>query len=120
MIKHSPDGWDKMFNPTAVVAASFGDHIAETYLQYFSGRKAEYAAFLNGCARMMLERLGNSDALYHNAERFSDLCTLRCSLSGLLECLSHLIGNRDADVKRLPPGGLGSQASLPRLRRDAA
>ncbi len=57
-----------MFNPTAVVAASFGDHIAETYLQYFSGRKAEYAAFLNGCARMMLERLGNSDALYHNAE----------------------------------------------------
>lgn len=57
-----------MFNPTAVVAASFGDHLAETYLQYFSGRKAEYAAFLNGCARMMLERLGNSDALYHNAE----------------------------------------------------
>jgi hypothetical protein len=57
-----------MFNPTAVVAAQFGDHLAETYLQYFSGRKAEYAAFLNGCARMMLERLGNSDALYHNAE----------------------------------------------------
>jgi hypothetical protein len=57
-----------MFNPTAVVAAQFGDHLAETYLQYFSGRKAEYAAFLNGCARMMLERLGNSDALYHDAE----------------------------------------------------
>lgn len=57
-----------MFNPNAVVAAEFGDHLAETYLQYFSGRNAEYAAFLNGCARMMLERLGNSDALYHNAE----------------------------------------------------
>ncbi len=57
-----------MFNPSAVVAASFGDHLAETYLQYYAGRKAEYAAFLNGCARMMLERLGNSDALYHNAE----------------------------------------------------
>ncbi len=57
-----------MFNPTAVVAANFGDHLAETYLQYFSGRKADYAAFINGCARMMLERLGNSDALYHNAE----------------------------------------------------
>lgn len=57
-----------MFNPTAVVAEKFGDHIADTYLQYFSGRKAEYAAFLSGCARMMLERLGNSDALYHNAE----------------------------------------------------
>ena len=57
-----------MFNPTAVVAAQFGDHLAATYLQYFSGRKAEYAAFLNGSARMLLERLGNSDALYHNAE----------------------------------------------------
>jgi len=57
-----------MFNPTAVVAASFGDHLAETYLQYYSGRKAGYAAYINGCARMMLERLGNSDALYHNAE----------------------------------------------------
>ena len=57
-----------MFNPTAVVAAEFGDHLAETYLQYFSGRKAEYAAFISGSARMLLERLGNSDALYHNAE----------------------------------------------------
>ncbi|MCR9125442.1 MAG: hypothetical protein NXH82_04890 [Rhodobacteraceae bacterium] len=57
-----------MFNPTAVVAASFGDHLAETYLQYFSGRKADYAAYINGCARLTLERLGNSDALYHDAE----------------------------------------------------
>ncbi|NNE51750.1 MAG: metal-dependent phosphohydrolase [Sulfitobacter sp.] len=57
-----------MFNPTAVVAAQFGDHLAETYLQYYSGRNAEYASYLNGCARMVLERLGNSDALYHNAE----------------------------------------------------
>jgi hypothetical protein len=57
-----------MFNPTAVVAAEFGNHLAETYLQYFSGRKQDYAAFINGCARMVLERLGNSDALYHNAE----------------------------------------------------
>jgi hypothetical protein len=57
-----------MFNPTAVVAAEFGDHLAETYLQYFSGRKPEYAAFISGSARMLLERLGNSDALYHNAE----------------------------------------------------
>jgi hypothetical protein len=57
-----------MFNPTAVVAAQFGDLLAETYLQYFAGRKAEYATFLNGCARLILERLGNSDALYHDAE----------------------------------------------------
>ncbi|MEP1208487.1 MAG: metal-dependent phosphohydrolase [Rhizobiaceae bacterium] len=57
-----------MFNPTSIVAAAFGDHLAETYLEYFSGRNPEYAAYLSGAARLVLERLGNSDALYHNAE----------------------------------------------------
>lgn len=57
-----------MFNPTAVTAAAFGDHLAQTYLAYFEGRAPEHAAYLNGAARLMLERLGNSDALYHNAE----------------------------------------------------
>jgi hypothetical protein len=57
-----------VFNPTTTVAAAFGDHLAATYLDYFSGRKREYAAYINGAARLTLERLGNSDALYHNAE----------------------------------------------------
>ncbi|MGC3940018.1 hypothetical protein ACOTTU_19610 [Roseobacter sp. EG26] len=57
-----------MFNPTATLASSFGDHLSETFLQYFSGRDPEYAAYINGCAKMVLERLANSDALYHNAE----------------------------------------------------
>jgi hypothetical protein len=57
-----------MFNPSSVVAASFGDHLADLYLEYFSGRKPEYAAYLGGAARLVLERLGNTDALYHNAE----------------------------------------------------
>lgn len=57
-----------MFNPTSIVASAFGDLLAETYLQYFSGRNPEYAAYLSGAARLVLERLGNTDALYHNAE----------------------------------------------------
>jgi hypothetical protein len=57
-----------MFNPTAVLAAAFGEHLADTYLEYFSGRNEEHAAYIKGGARMVLERLGNSDALYHNAE----------------------------------------------------
>jgi len=57
-----------LFNPTSIVAAAFGDHLAKTYLEYFSGRNPEYAAYLSGAARLVLERLGNSDALYHNAE----------------------------------------------------
>ncbi len=57
-----------MFNPTTVTADAFGEHLAETYLEYFAGRAAEHAAYLKGAARLMLERLSNSDALYHNAE----------------------------------------------------
>lgn len=57
-----------MFNPTAVLAAEFGRHLSETYLEYFAGRRPEYAAYIEGGARMILERQGNSDALYHNAE----------------------------------------------------
>lgn len=57
-----------MFNPTAVVASAFADYLADLYLQHFSNRKAEYAAYIRGAARLVLERLGNSDALYHNAE----------------------------------------------------
>ena len=57
-----------MFNPTAIVSAAFGDYLAQLYSQHFYGRKPEYAAFLSGAARLVLERLGNSDALYHNAE----------------------------------------------------
>jgi hypothetical protein len=57
-----------MFNPTAVMTSAFGDYLAELYTQHFSGRKQEYAAYLGGAARLVLERLGNSDALYHDAE----------------------------------------------------
>lgn len=57
-----------MFNPTAVVASAFGDYLSNLYSQYFSGRKPEYAAYIGGAARLVLERLGNTDALYHNAE----------------------------------------------------
>ncbi len=57
-----------MFNPTSVVAASFGDYLAEIFTQHFSARRPEYATYLSGAARLVLERLGNTDALYHNAE----------------------------------------------------
>ena len=57
-----------MFNPTTIVASAFGDFLANLYLQHFAARKPEYADFIGGGARLVLERLGNSDALYHNAE----------------------------------------------------
>ena len=57
-----------MLNPTSIMAGHFGDYLSHLYLQYFSNRRPEYAAYLGGAARLVLERIGNSDALYHNVE----------------------------------------------------
>ncbi len=57
-----------MLNPTSIMAGHLGDYLADLYLQYFSNRCPEYATFLGGAARLVLERLGNTDALYHNVE----------------------------------------------------
>lgn len=57
-----------MLNPISIMADSLGDHISNLYLQYFAHRKPEYATYMGGAARLMLERIGNSNALYHNIE----------------------------------------------------
>ena len=57
-----------MLNPTAIMASHFGDYLSDLYLQYYSNRRPEYAAYIGGAARLVLERIGNTDALYHNVE----------------------------------------------------
>ncbi|MEM7530019.1 MAG: metal-dependent phosphohydrolase [Pseudomonadota bacterium] len=57
-----------MFNPKTVLAQSFGDHLAELYLDYFAGTRPDFAPLISAVARLALERIGASDALYHNAE----------------------------------------------------
>ena len=57
-----------MLNPTSIMADHLGDYLSNLYLQYFSNRNQEYASYLGGAARLVLERIGNSDALYHDVE----------------------------------------------------
>ena len=57
-----------MLNPTSILAAQLGDYLSQTYLEYFSNRRPEFAAYMGGAARLVLERIGNSNALYHNVE----------------------------------------------------
>lgn len=57
-----------MFNPGSIAANAFGDYLAEVYIQYFAGRHEGYASYIGGAARLVMERFGNSDALYHDAE----------------------------------------------------
>jgi hypothetical protein len=57
-----------MLNPISIMADRLGDYLSELYLQYFAHRSPEYAAYMGGAARLVLERIGNSNALYHNIE----------------------------------------------------
>lgn len=57
-----------MLNPISIMANRLGDYLSELYLQYFAHRNPEYATYIGGAARLVLERIGNSDALYHNIE----------------------------------------------------
>lgn len=57
-----------MLNLTTITAEAFGNKLAKTYRHYFGGRNPEYATFLDAGARLIVERLSTSDALYHNAE----------------------------------------------------
>ncbi|MCP4329353.1 MAG: metal-dependent phosphohydrolase [Alphaproteobacteria bacterium] len=57
-----------MLNPTSIISAQLGDYLGDLYLQYFASRRPEYASYMSGAARLVLERIGNSDALYHNVE----------------------------------------------------
>jgi hypothetical protein len=55
-----------VFNPTTLLADAFGRHLAETYRRTFA-REPNYATALDAAARLAVERLANSDALYHDA-----------------------------------------------------
>ncbi len=57
-----------MLNPTKLLADSFGAHLAETYMHAFGGREPRFAGIIAEAARLMVERLAGSDALYHNAQ----------------------------------------------------
>jgi hypothetical protein len=57
-----------MLNLTSTIAKEFGQQLADTYLHYYAGLEPRYATMLDAGARLMIERISMSDALYHNVE----------------------------------------------------
>ena len=60
-------GFD-MINITTLAAKSVGKKLAATYRHYYGDEESKYATLLDAGARLLIERIGMSDALYHNAE----------------------------------------------------
>jgi hypothetical protein len=57
-----------MLNIVTTVADALGENLAATYRLYFGALNPEYAVLLGAGARLIIERISASDALYHNAE----------------------------------------------------
>ena len=55
-----------MFDLTTLTAEAFGQEISAAYRNTFGGREPQRADFLAASARLAVERIANSDALYHD------------------------------------------------------
>jgi hypothetical protein len=57
-----------MLNVATVAAEAFGRKLADTYRHYYGDREPECATLLDAAARLLIERIASSDALYHDFE----------------------------------------------------
>jgi hypothetical protein len=57
-----------MITMAAMAADALGSLLAEDFRRFFGSTHGDLAERLNGIARVALECLGKSDALYHNVE----------------------------------------------------
>jgi hypothetical protein len=57
-----------VLNAASLLADALGRNLSEVFLRTFGGQESHFAALLDGAARLVIERLASSDALYHDAE----------------------------------------------------
>jgi hypothetical protein len=57
-----------MMSATALLSEELGRRLSDVFLRTFGGAMPHMAALLDEAARLVLERISTSDALYHNAE----------------------------------------------------
>ena len=56
-----------MLNPTGLLADALGRNLAETYRRIYGDQEPRMAHALDEAARLVIERIASSDALYHIA-----------------------------------------------------
>jgi hypothetical protein len=57
-----------MLNPTSLLADALGRNLAETYRRIYGDQEPHIAHGLDEAARLVIERIVSSDALYHDCE----------------------------------------------------
>lgn len=130
-----------MITVSSLAADALGNFLAEDFLRTFGSSEQELAHGVATAARLILERIGNSDALYHNVEHTMlvtlagrDLMRGRMlmeQVSGLdwahfiVACLAHDIGYvrgllRDDTAQEFVADMAGNKVTLSRGASDAA
>jgi hypothetical protein len=61
-------GGSLMLNPAHLVANALAEELAGNYRDMYGDRSPEYPAILRSSAKLAIERIANSDALYHDAQ----------------------------------------------------
>jgi hypothetical protein len=57
-----------MLNPTSLLADALGRNLTETYRRVYGDQEPQIAAGIGEAARLVIERIASSDALYHDSE----------------------------------------------------
>jgi hypothetical protein len=57
-----------LLNPTSLLADALGRNLAETYRRNYGDQEPHLAAGLEEAARLVIERIASSDALYHDVQ----------------------------------------------------
>jgi len=57
-----------MLNPASLLADALGRNLVETYRRIYGDREPHIATGLDEAARLVIERIASSDALYHDCE----------------------------------------------------
>ena len=56
-----------MLNPAHLIANALGDELVHIYRDIFGERQPDYASAARTAAKLVIERIANSDALYHDS-----------------------------------------------------
>src|SRR5215510_14427386 len=129
-----------MLNPTSLLADALGRHLAEVYSRTFGSREPQFAAALDEAARLVIERIASSDALYHDTEHTAlvTLCLqdilrgrrlqrvvspedwLHCMLAALTHDIGYIRGVCPGDTaERFVIDAAGNTVTPPRGASDA-
>jgi hypothetical protein len=129
-----------MLNPTSLLADALGRNLAEVYGRTFGSREPQFAAALDEAARLVIERIAGSDALYHDSQHtaFVALCAqdilrgrrlekvvspedwLHCMLAALTHDIGYVRGACSGDtVDQFVIDAVGNTVTPPRGASDA-